>query len=76
MTTAFLVRAVGVVVAILAFLVVYVGILDELRRMKAELLASAAKQSQESAKQQAFLALVAQELAELNQKLSRLRQGR
>lgn len=75
-TAGFLLKAVAVVVGILAFVLVYVGILDELRRMKAELLASAAKQRQELVKQQAFLALIAQELAEINQQLSKLSQGR
>ena len=76
MTAAFLLKVVAVIIGILAFVVVYVGILDELKRMKAELLASAAKQRHELVKQQAFLALIAQELAEINQQLSKLGQGR
>ncbi len=76
MTPTFLLKSFGVIVGILAVVMAYVGILDELRRMKAELLASAAKQSRESVKLQAFLALIAQELAEINQQLSKLGQGR
>jgi hypothetical protein len=75
-TPGLLLKAFGVVFGIVAFVVAYLGVLDELRRMKAELLASAAKQSRELLKQQAFLALVAQELAEISQRLSKLDQGR
>ncbi len=76
MNPGFLLKAFGIVVAILAFVVAYLGVLDELRRMKAELLASAAKQNRELLKQQTFLALVAQELAEINRQLLKLVQGR